>query len=83
MLEMLAYYKQLAIEAISVGALLIPIIFLVSKLVKMTPIQARFRPGVTIFLAGAFFHLFAEFSGINKWYLENSAAKMLASGRAK
>ena len=76
LIEMLAYYSRLATEAAAVGLLLLPLIYIVHKLVKMLPIDARFRPGVTIFVAGAAFHLLAEFSGMNKWYCGNSAAKL-------
>lgn len=80
---MLGYYKQLAIEAVVVGALLVPLFYLVSMILKKVPMEARFRSGLTIFLAGASFHLVAEFGGMNKYFLENSAAKMLASGKTK
>lgn len=49
------------LEAIVVGLALIPIYWLVQKLGQ--------RKWVTIFLAGAVFHLLAEVLGINKAYV--------------
>jgi hypothetical protein len=49
------------LEAILVGLLLIPVYWIVEK--------ARFSKWVTLFLAGAVFHILAELSGINRAYV--------------
>lgn len=49
------------LEAIVVGLALIPVYWLVQKLGQ--------RKWITIFLAGAVFHLLAEVLGINKAYV--------------
>jgi hypothetical protein len=48
-------------EAIFVGLFLIPIFWVAEK--------AGFSKWLTVFLAGALFHLVAELSGINKAYV--------------
>jgi len=49
------------IEALFVGLFLLPIYYLVEKF--------GYSKWITVFLAGALFHLVAEFSGLNKAYL--------------
>jgi len=49
------------LEAILVGLLLIPVYWIVEK--------ARFSKWVTLFLAGAVFHILAEITGINRAYV--------------
>ena len=70
------YPKQLAIEAVSVGAAFVPFQYIVSGLVARSAIAPRYQPWVSIFLAGAGFHLVAEATGLNNWYLHHSAASM-------
>jgi hypothetical protein len=48
-------------EAILVGLLLLPVFWVTEK--------AGFSKWVTIFLAGALFHITAELTGINKAYV--------------
>jgi hypothetical protein len=48
-------------EALFVGLFLLPIYYLVEKI--------GYSKWITVFLAGALFHLVAEFSGLNKAYL--------------
>lgn len=48
-------------EAIFVGLFLLPVFWATEKLG-----QSKW---LTVFLAGAFFHLIAEFSGLNKAYV--------------
>jgi len=57
---------QLFVEAFVVGVGLVVVYFAV-KMAKLGEL-------VTVFLAGALFHLIAEFSGVNDWYLDNSVA---------
>ena len=67
------YTQQLALEAATVGALFVPWTYIVSGvLVRLNP-----RSAVTMFVAGATFHLLAEATGFNEYYLEHSAAQML------
>lgn len=60
------------IEAIIVGVFLIlfneGVSFLFGKF-KMTEI--KYFKYLTLFLSGALFHLVFEYTGINKWYVEN------------
>ena len=49
------------LEAIVVGLLLIPVYWIAQK--------AGQRKWITVFLAGALFHLLAEVTGINKAYV--------------
>lgn len=49
------------LEAIFVGLFLLPVFWITEKL--------GMSKWVTVFLAGALFHLVAEFSGINKAYV--------------
>jgi hypothetical protein len=71
------YRKQLAIEAATVGAAFVPWSYIVSGLMATTRQQPRLLM-VSIFIAGATFHLLAEATGLNEYYLRNSAAQMRA-----
>jgi hypothetical protein len=71
-----AYSQQLAIEAATVGAAFIPWTYVVSGVMRTN------RPHmITLFVAGASFHLMAELTGLNSYYLEHSAAQMLREKR--
>ena len=72
------YRKQLAIEAATVGAAFVPWSYIVSGLMAKTRLQPRLQGMVSIFIAGATFHLLAEATGLNEYYLRNSAAQMRA-----
>lgn len=62
------YSKQLAIEAITVGALVVVVNNVINMIAPKNPQY------VNLFLTGVSIHLGCEFSGVNKWYLTNSAA---------
>ncbi len=57
---------QLLVEAFVVGVGLV-VVFMLVKMAKLGEVA-------TVFLAGALFHLLAEVSGVNNWYLDNSVA---------
>jgi len=66
---------QLGKEAIGVGALLVPVYAVVRKgVVDFTWKNESTRDYVAVFLSGAVFHILAEASGLNEWYLTNSHA---------
>lgn len=71
------YAKQLAIEAVSVGALLVPWTLLMSGVINRFPLSDFSKAPVTLFISGAGFHLVCEATGLNAYYLKNSAAHML------
>lgn len=71
------YSKQLAIEAATVGAVFVPWSYLVSGLLARARL-GRVQGVASIFIAGATFHLLAEMTGLNEYYLRNSAAQMRA-----
>lgn len=56
---------QLLIEAISVGAMLAPVLLAVWMVIKPTTPQAILLMG---FVIGLLFHLVCEWVGINRWY---------------
>ncbi|NDC23089.1 MAG: hypothetical protein EBZ49_03015 [Proteobacteria bacterium] len=62
------YKTRLATEAVFVGATLIPFVMFAESKLTTKPLA--------IFLAGASYHLVAEFSGLNSWYLENGASTL-------
>ena len=64
------YSKQLAIEAATVGVMVIAVNNVINMAAPKNP------PYVNLFLTGVAIHLGCEFSGINKWYLTNSAASL-------
>ena len=72
------YTQQLALEAATVGAAFVPWSYIVSGLLTRLIKQPRQREMVSIFVAGATFHLLAEATGLNEYYLRNSAAQMKA-----
>ena len=74
------YTQQLALEAATVGAAFVPWSYIVSGLLsRLQPrLQPRQREMISIFVAGATFHLLAEATGLNEYYLRNSAAQMKA-----
>ena len=75
------YQQQLAIEAITVGAAFLPWSYLISGFVAKSSIAPQYKGYASIFIAGAGFHLVAELSGLNAWYLKHSAANMKVYNR--
>lgn len=72
------YNKQLALEAATVGAAFVPWSYIVSGLLVKLRLQPRLQGMASIFIAGATFHLLAEATGLNEYYLRNSAAQIKA-----
>lgn len=64
----MGYKRKLANEAIFVGLTLIPFVSFMEDRYE--------NKYVAIFLAGALYHLTAEFSGLNDWYLKNGASTL-------
>jgi len=62
------YATRLATEASFVGATLIPFVVLAES-----KIQSK---ALSVFVAGACYHLVSEFSGLNAWYLQHGAATL-------
>jgi hypothetical protein len=69
------YYTQLATEAVVVGGLFVPWSLMWGAIIRNAP-GARATPAFIAFMAGASFHLVAEATGLNAYYLHNSAAHM-------
>jgi hypothetical protein len=70
------YSEQLALEAVSVGALLVPWTYVISGIIYRLPVSEFTKSPLSVFVAGAGFHLACEFSGLNDYYLKHSAAHM-------
>jgi hypothetical protein len=66
--------KSLYTEALVVGAALVPLWFGVSKATEATRIDFSGKTALDVFIAGFLFHLIAEESGVNAWFLTNSHA---------
>ena len=64
----LAYERQMAIESLSVGVGNVASFMVVKRLLPKWSAVSQ------VFLAGVLFHLTAEMSGLNEWYLDNGAA---------
>lgn len=70
------YAKQLALEAVTVGFLFVPWTYVVSGLINRLGTNSLVKMPLGIFVAGAGFHLVCEATGLNEYYLTNSAAHM-------
>tara|TARA_B100000085_G_scaffold214651_1_gene198874 strand:- start:193 stop:432 length:240 start_codon:yes stop_codon:yes gene_type:complete len=74
--------KQLLMEAIAVGILLVPLGYLVlygsvelSKRYKsIDNMDKNIKMSVGFFILGMLTHLFCDFTGINKWYCKKGVA---------
>lgn len=69
------YSEQLVIEAVSVGALLVPWTYMITGIVERFNVSLK-TPTIA-FISGATFHLMCEATGLNSYYLNHSAAQML------
>jgi hypothetical protein len=71
------YATQLAFEAVTVGALFVPWTYVVSGLInRFGTLPGSVKMPLGVFVAGAGFHLICEATGLNEYYLTNSAAHM-------
>ena len=61
-------------EAFAVGAAFIPMLFLVSKATTAFKISGEVKPYVDGAITGFLFHIAAEETGLNGWYLTESYA---------
>lgn len=64
------YIEQLFLEGISVGGLVVVVDGIMQKMLP------RASPVVRLFLTGVAIHFGCEYTGINTWYLTNSASAM-------
>lgn len=69
----MAYEQQMATEALFVGAGNVASYLIIQKLFPKLSNVAN------TFLAGVFFHVVSEVSGLNEWYLTNGAASYYAN----
>ena len=67
-------HSRLYQEATSVGLLLVPMWWAVSRATVAVKIGGSAKPFVDVAVAGFLFHLAAEESGLNQWYLAHSYA---------
>jgi len=64
----MSYTSQIAIEAVSVGAMTVGGFMVVQRLMPNSDLLTQ------LFLTGAGLHLTLEAMGLNKWYLMHGAA---------
>jgi len=64
---------QLAHEAVTIGAVLTPVYAVVRELVEELNFEnERSKDYISVFVAGALFHILAEAAGANEWYIKHS-----------
>lgn len=63
-------------EAVIVGILNVPIWLISQHIVDSLKIPEKQRGVLTAVLSGMSFHLLAEYSGMNAWYIENGHAAL-------
>jgi hypothetical protein len=68
------YETQVYQEAIFVGITFLPVWMLVQRFTAFTNINSIHKDKLDIFLAGSAYHLIAEGSGLNAFYLQHGAA---------
>ena len=56
------------------GLALIPMWWSVSKFTTAVNVSGAIKPAIDVAISGFFFHIAAEESGLNTWYLTNSHA---------
>ena len=61
-------------EAIFVGATLVPVWYVVAAATTFMNIQPSFKNAMDVALTGVVYHLTAEGTGLNAYYLKNSYA---------
>jgi hypothetical protein len=69
-----AYERQVYQEAAVVGLTMLPMWVLVSRATDFFGIRPVWKSALDVALAGAAFHLIAEESGVNAWYVQHGAA---------
>ena len=70
--------QQLFLEAFIVGATIVPLWWLVAKATTAMRINITDKSAMDVALTGFFYHLIAEESGLNGYYLTNSYASQKA-----
>jgi hypothetical protein len=66
---------ELAKEATEVGALLVPLYAVVREAAETFQWEERSKDYISVFVSGALFHILAEASGMNDWYLSHGHAQ--------
>ena len=74
---------QLYKEALAVGVAFVPLLFLVSKTTTALMLGGEAKPYIDGALAGFLFHITAEETGVNGWYLTESYAANKVLGKNK